>query len=84
MEDMVAATLEVAKELWFCTSKEQVTALFEKHSISSPTSKVALLRAAMQVEESFYAPNDSPLTAEEEFEDELASFIAGSWRLLAV
>lgn len=84
MEDMVTATLEAAKELWFCTTKDQVMKLFEKHCISKPESKITLLRQTRQVVESFHAPTDQSLTPEQEYEDELLAFVEGSWRLLAI
>ena len=70
----------IIKNLFVSTTKEQVDEIFNKHEITSPSDKIALLHKCMQIESTSSVPTS--LTPEELYPDELEIFIEGSWRLL--
>ena len=83
-ENVVRGTLAADSGLKFCTTKEQIEDLFAKSGIRDPEDKVFLLQKSMGVISAFSAPSPVNLTPEQEYEDELAIFLEGSWRLLSL
>jgi len=75
---------KVIDALVFCTSKEEVEKVFVGASISDPKDKKDFLQMCMQVEEAFDLPINEKLSDIDEYEYELAIFLEGSWRLLAI
>jgi len=71
---------DVIKALMVSVKKEQVENVFAKNGIGSSEERIQLLRECMGV----IGTSDmgTPLPHNEEYDDEMAIFLDGKWRLL--
>jgi len=70
----------IIESLQFSVKKEQVEEVFSKNEINDKTERIQLLRKCMQVLDT--SNSDAPLSLDDEYNDELAIFLNGKWRLL--
>ena len=70
----------IIEDLQFSVKREQVEAVFSKNDISDKTDRIQLLRKCMQVLD--ISNSNIPMSLDDEYSDELAIFLDGTWRLL--
>jgi hypothetical protein len=86
LEAMVNISVESEKisnivdNLYISTKKEQVEGVFSKNSIEDKSVRIQLLRKCMHVLD--ISNTDDSLSLDDEYNDELAIFLNGKWRML--
>ena len=71
----------VVDNLYVSTKKEQVESVFLKSNIVDKSKRIQLLRKCMNVLD--ISNTDSSICLDDEYDDELAIFLNGKWRMLA-
>ena len=70
----------IMDDLFFSMERKQVEDVFSKNNIDDKSERIQLLRKRMDV---LYTSNSNdPMTIDDEYNDELAIFLNGKWRLL--
>ena len=70
----------VVDNLFISTRKEQVEDVFFRNSIEDRVERIRLLRKCMHVLDTSNA--DNSISLDDEYNDELAIFLNGKWRML--
>ena len=70
----------IMDDLLFSMDKQQVEDIFLKNSIDDKPERISLLRKRMDV--LCTSNSNDPMTIDDEYDDELAIFLDGKWRLL--
>lgn len=70
----------VLKQLYLCTEKSQIDAVFQEALIVQPKERINLLRKCMDVKSVYATPEK--ISDEDEYEFECAVFEEGTWRML--
>jgi len=78
---MVDNYLAVTQQLPKCASRNEVEALFDSNEIRDPLERKKFLFNAMGFDDSFNADDGQEISAEQQYETELAIFVEGTWRL---
>ncbi|GMO24906.1 MAG: hypothetical protein Ta2B_04360 [Termitinemataceae bacterium] len=71
---------QIVDDLVVSTEKEQVEDIFVKNSITDKEERIKLLRKSMKVLDT--SNTESSLSLEDQYSDELAIFLEGTWRFL--
>ncbi|MDR0448580.1 MAG: hypothetical protein LBH07_07915 [Treponema sp.] len=71
---------KIIDDLLISMKEEQVEEVFTEHNITDKSVRIQLLRKCMQVLDTSDA--DSSLSPDDEYTDELAIFLNGTWRFL--
>lgn len=82
--DSVNNIFKTVDAISFCTTKDEVEAIFQEYSVADSKMKLDVLQRVMGVTEVYNTPLENELTPEDEYLYELEIFLDGSWRLLAL
>lgn len=70
----------IIEDLQFSVKREQVEAVFLKNDINDKTERIQMLRKCMQVIDT--SNSNISISLDDEYSDELAIFLDGTWRLI--
>jgi hypothetical protein len=70
----------IMDDLLFSMEKKQIEDVFFKNNIDDKSERIRLLRKCMDVYDT--SNSDDPISIDDEYNDELAIFLNGKWRLL--
>ncbi|MDR1277919.1 MAG: hypothetical protein LBK02_04140 [Treponema sp.] len=70
----------IVDDLFISADKDRIEQVFSEHDINDPGEKIQLLRKCMRVIDTSNTGED--LSPADEYEDEVAIFVEGSWRFL--
>jgi hypothetical protein len=70
----------IMDDLLFSMEKEQIENVFSKNNIDDKSERIRLLRKCMHVLD--ISDTSDSMLLDDEYDDELAIFLSGKWRLL--
>lgn len=70
----------IIKNLYACTTKDEINNLFLRNNVLDPREKSGLLRRCMDIKSVYGTPEK--LSPEDEYDFDCAVFVEGTWRML--